>query len=563
MDAETWMGAAEALEAGFIDEIIEAVPVPLEAAARAAVNLSQAPEWVRRTLSGEAATEDDPMPDLTGTQGGGGNGPTSDDPLQGREHERALARERDTAMRAERLRIVELGDLRDQVRALGIVAEEDLQAMHARWTEQGVSRDEAGREVLALGGRRAEPAGLPVGAPDPRATTVDDRAEKLVRGGTEAVLVKAFPSDREARQRAEGNELLGYTMRDLMAEFAATAGIQRRAFGTAEDYFTAILRHGRSPGDRRVNASLFTQSDSNFSALLANVAFKSIMRGWEEEPEAYPNYCRMVPMPDFKQAQFAGLSDWDNLPIVRAGAEYTYGEFSDRGETATLSTYGNLFAINRVAIVNDDLQAMTDVPRKMGRAARRTVGNLVYKVLTDPQTMTETGLTLFNSAHANTVSAAPPDTPQIEAMAEKMRLQKRSAESDAYIGPRPRHLVVSTGYEAEAIRAVRISTWVDLETAASGGQSLQANPSVVNTLSRFGLEVHEEPRLGTGTDYFLLADPNIYDAMIVGTLDGQDAPTILERDIFVVDGVMYKVRIDAVARILDYRSVVKSGATDD
>lgn len=67
------------------------------------------------------------------------------------------------------------------------------------------------------------------------------------------------------------------------------------------------------------------------------------------------------------------------------GAEYKYITTSDRGEPIALATYGNIFSITRQAIINDDLNQLTVIPQAMGRAAARTVGNLVHLVLTETQ----------------------------------------------------------------------------------------------------------------------------------------------------------------------------------
>ena len=48
----------------------------------------------------------------------------------------------------------------------------------------------------------------------------------------------------------------------------------------------------------------------------------------------------------------------------------------------SLATYGNIFSVTRRAIINDDLSQLTTIPQAMGRAAARTVGNLVYLNLT-------------------------------------------------------------------------------------------------------------------------------------------------------------------------------------
>ncbi len=77
------------------------------------------------------------------------------------------------------------------------------------------------------------------------------------------------------------------------------------------------------------------------------------------------------------------MGGFGSLRQVREGAEYKYITTSDRKETIALATYGEIFSITRQAIINDDLNMLVDVPMKMGRAAKATIGDLVYKVLTD------------------------------------------------------------------------------------------------------------------------------------------------------------------------------------
>lgn len=77
------------------------------------------------------------------------------------------------------------------------------------------------------------------------------------------------------------------------------------------------------------------------------------------------------------------------------GAEYKYITTSDRGEPIALATYGNIFSITRQAIINDDLNQLTVIPQAMGRAAARTVGNLVHLVLTGNTKLSD-GIPLFS-----------------------------------------------------------------------------------------------------------------------------------------------------------------------
>ncbi|MGK6943845.1 hypothetical protein PU463_00029445 [Pseudomonas aeruginosa] len=56
---------------------------------------------------------------------------------------------------------------------------------------------------------------------------------------------------------------------------------------------------------------------------------------------------------------------------MREGAEYKYVTLGERGEQIILATYGELFSITRQAIINDDLQMLSDIPFKLGRQAAK------------------------------------------------------------------------------------------------------------------------------------------------------------------------------------------------
>src|SRR5690606_16173465 len=85
---------------------------------------------------------------------------------------------------------------------------------------------------------------------------------------------------------------------------------------------------------------------------------------------------------------------------------------------------GRLFAITREAIINDDLTGFTRIPRAMGRAALRTIGDLVYAVLTSNPTMGEDGKALFHSDHGNLLTGAVISTGAVDAMRVAMGKQR-------------------------------------------------------------------------------------------------------------------------------------------
>ena len=151
-------------------------------------------------------------------------------------------------------------------------------------------------------------------------------------------------------------------------------------------------------------------STSDFSLVLENVANKSMLAGYEEADETFHLFTSVGTLSDFKPAKRSDLNLFPVLDEMPEGAEYKYGKIGERGQMTQLATYGKMFAITRETIINDDMGAFTKIPRLMGRAAHRTIGNLVFAVLTKNLPMAD-GINLFHADHNNLAAsgAAPVD----------------------------------------------------------------------------------------------------------------------------------------------------------
>jgi hypothetical protein len=66
---------------------------------------------------------------------------------------------------------------------------------------------------------------------------------------------------------------------------------------------------------------------------------------------------------------------------------------------------------------------------------------------------------------------------------------------------------------------------------------------------------------GAPTQWYLAADPNTTDTIEVAYLNGNESPMLDQMDGFDVDGVKFKVRIDAGVKALDHRGLYKYGAS--
>lgn len=297
----------------------------------------------------------------------------------------------------------------------------------------------------------------------------------------------------------------------------------------------------------------FTHSTSDFSSILAGGAEKSVLVGWQDSGETFQQWTKPGSLSNFHEANRVGLNGFTSLDKVQEGAEYKYVTTSDKGVPIALATYGNIFSITRQAIINDDLSQLTTVPQLMGRAASRTVGNLVYAVLIDNVKFTD-GKTLFHADHSNLIARGM-DMQGLTEARKAMRLQEDAAGNPLNVTPA--YILVPAELEGAAMRAV-LSTSSLFPIGEGNDLSPNQNAGITNTVQNMG-EIIVEPRLDkASTKAWYVASAKGSDTIEVAYLDGMDTPYLEEQQGFTVDGVAWKVRIDAGVAALDYRGLVKS-----
>jgi ATP-dependent protease ClpP protease subunit len=356
-----------------------------------------------------------------------------------------------------------------------------------------------------------------------------DAVDKFREGVASALMAKAnIGKDDPA------NEFRGLTLMDIARESLETRGIKTRGMNRM-----------------LLVANAFTHSTSDFPVILENIASKSMMRGYEEAGETFQRWTSVGTLSDFKIASRVDLNAFPNLEVVGEGAEYKNATIGERKETIQLATYGRKFSISRQAIINDDLGAFTRIPRLMGRAAIRTVGNLVYAVLTSNPNMAD-GVALFHTAtHANlAASGAAPTMTSVEAARAAMAKQKdRSSPASAptTLNLRPKFALTPVAIGG-VFRQLVASQW-DLT------KSTQV-PNIVAGL----VEVIDDARLdvASATAWHLAADPNVTDTIEVAYLDGVQTPVLETMDGWTIDGVEMKVRIDAGVKALAWEGLYKN-----
>ncbi len=293
----------------------------------------------------------------------------------------------------------------------------------------------------------------------------------------------------------------------------------------------------------QVVGAAFTHSTGDFGNILADTASKSMLRGWEDSGESFQQWCKKGALSNFHTAHRVGMGGFPQLPQVKEGAEYTYVSTDDRGAPIALATYGGLFSITRQAIINDDLSMFDELPARLGKAASRTIGDLVYNVLTANASFQ--GKTLFHADRGNigTTGALAPS--MLSEARHAMRTQTDSKGNPLNINPA--FVIVPAALEGTMMQVLR-------STSVPGAES---NSGIANPVANLGELVVESRLDQNNPDQWFVAAAQGSDTIEVAYLDGQDSPYLEQQTGWTVDGVSYKVRVDAGVAPLDYRGLFR------
>ena len=394
--------------------------------------------------------------------------------------------------------------------------------------KRGVSLDEARAEILdhladgdPFEGRTAVPA---------QAQSSGETEIAYRDAATTAIMHRADPGNVE--MTSDAREFRGMSLLEQARHVLERGGVSTRGMSRME-LATAAFQ-------TRAGA----MSTSDFPAILANVANKTLRRAYEDTPRTFAMWARRATISDFKPVNRTQIAGAPDLRWIAENAEYTYGAISDGKETYNLATYGRIVAITRQAIINDDLDALTRIPASFGAAAADLESDLVYAILTGNPTMAD-GTALFHANHGNLGTAAAVTE---AALGEAYKLfGKQKGLEGRPISVLPSYIITPPGS-----RAIEARKQVTATTPNSTAD--------VNTFAN-RLQVVEEPRLipATGADpWFLAADTARIDTVEYAYLDGQEGVYTETRVGFEIDGVEIKARHDFATKAIDWRGLFKN-----
>lgn len=456
----------------------------------------------------------------------------SGDPVTARAEATKLERDRNTGIRTA-VRAAGLGDS---------VADEMISA--------GTPLDQARAQVLEQLAEKQRQT--PTNDANRGAVVTDDEAEKWNRG-VEAWLYQKAGVAQIVRQAAakghpafanvslEPGEFRGLSLLDL-----CRMSLDRRGIKTTGMDKMAIA--GRAMTLTRDSGVLGAQTTSDFTVSLETALHKTLLASFVIVPDSWRRFSRVGSVSDFRAHNRYRLGYLGRLDRVLESGEFKNKAIPDTTkESIAAVTRGNIIALSRQAIVNDDMGVFNQIAAQAGRAAALSVEMDVYDLLAENAGLGPVmgdGNTLFHASHGNIGSNSALTVAGLEADSVLLASQTDASENE-FLNLMPGVLLVPIGLRGTAL--VLNDAAFDPDTP----NKLQM-PNRVRGLVQ---DIVGTPRL-TGTRRYLFADPAIMPVIEVAFLEGQQEPFLEMKDGWRIDGVEWKVRLDYGVAAIEWRGAV-------
>ena len=299
----------------------------------------------------------------------------------------------------------------------------------------------------------------------------------------------------------------GINFQELLLEAAWANGYDGRTF---RDH-RAVLRFAFSQGIAAASSTI------DIGGILSNVANKFLLDGFFSVERTWRNICAIRSVTDFKTVTSYRLIGKDQYEQVQPGGEIKQGTLGSEVYTNKADTYGLVLSIDRRDIINDDLNAITTVPRKLGRGSGLKINDVFWTTFMN-------NAAFFAVGNKNYVAGA--DTAlSIDGLTKADVAFNDQVDNDGKpIGIMPAIILVPT-----ALNAIGTQLYKSLEirdnTANAKGPI--GNPHV----GRFRVEVsrylaNAQYTGNSAKAWYLLAEPVDLPVIEMAFLNGQESPTI-------------------------------------
>jgi len=267
----------------------------------------------------------------------------------------------------------------------------------------------------------------------------------------------------------------------------------------------------------------------------------------------------VVAVNDFREQKRYRMGGYGTLPAV--AQQGTYQSLTTPGDeeaTYTISKRGGLEDLTIEAIANDDQNMIATIPRRLARAAARTLYKTIFDIFVNNAVVTYDSVALFDSSsHGNLGATALSAT---EAGVVRRILRERTAYGDSseVLGADLKYILVPAELEDLAFKLCSSAIIVGATNNAGTEPNINA---------KLGLDYIVIPYWTDPTDWVGVANPADVPTIEVGFYKGNEEPELFVQDnplmgsMFTADKVTYKIRHIYGWTVLDHRGMYKEVVT--
>jgi hypothetical protein len=328
-------------------------------------------------------------------------------------------------------------------------------------------------------------------------------------------------------------------------------------------------------------------STSDFGTLFGDIIDRQLLAAYQTRPVQWPSMAKRGRVRDFRTVKRYTLDGGEAvLDRVKELAPYQVRSVTDGSYSYSVGKYGDKIAISWETLVNDDLDAMADLPTRLGNAARRTEENFAAALFTGSAGPNGT---FFSTANKNIINptvtgTGAPTNPSLSITGLQYALQTLGQQKDTDGGPIYVEGVVLVVPPALEVAANNIVNATEILAATGGGDGTGNDQLRVTNWMRNRVTVVVNPWLpiinttSGNTAWYVFADPNVgRPAMEIGFLIGHETPELWakspnatrvgggpvapEEGDFDHDAIQYRVRHVVGGTLMDPKSGVASNGT--
>lgn len=341
-------------------------------------------------------------------------------------------------------------------------------------------------------------------------------------------------------------------------------------------------------GRRPMYALQEAMSTSDFPLLFGDIIDRTMLARYREWQSVWEQTARRGTVRDFRTVRKFVVDGAEGiLSQVDQGAEYPEASVNEGKYDYAVKKYGRRVPLLWETFVNDDLDALRDLPDRLAKAARMSEERFAAELYADT---TGFDLTFFSTANKNiinptTLGGGSTTNPPLSVSALQQAFQVLWSQKDADGNPIFSGQVRLVVPPALAVVARNILNATELRAAAGGGVGTAGDQLISsNWMAGEIANVTVNPWLPVisttngNTTWYLFSDPGIgRPAMEMGFLRGHETPELFlkspnatrigggmvgaEEGSFETDGIDYKVRHVFGGSLLEPKAAVASNGS--